>query len=89
MTPMLGQGMCAGLRDAANLAWKLALVIKGVSPEDLLDTYESERSPHVQGQVVESAKLGNLIEAIGRGEIMELGGNPEQVERNALSLVRV
>ena len=81
MTPMLGQGMCAGLRDAANLAWKLALVIQGVSPEDLLDTYELERSPHVQGQVVESAKLGNLIEAIGKGEIKELGGNPEQVER--------
>ncbi len=81
MTPMLGQGMCSGLRDAANLAWKLALVVKGVSPEDLLDTYESERSPHVQGQVVESAKLGNLIEAIGKGQIKELGGNPEQVER--------
>ena len=81
MTPMLGQGMCAGLRDAANLAWKLALVLKGISPEDLLDTYELERSPHVQGQVVESAKLGNLIGAIGRGEIKELGGNPEQVER--------
>ena len=81
MTPMLGQGMCSGLRDVTNLAWKLALVIKGISSEDLLDTYELERSPHVQGQVVESAKLGNLIEAIGKGQIKELGGNPEQVER--------
>lgn len=80
MPPMLGQGMCSGLRDAANLAWKLALVIQGLSPENLLDTYESERSPHVQGYIVESAKLGNLVEAIGKGVIPDLG-NPEHVER--------
>ncbi|MEO3784144.1 bifunctional 3-(3-hydroxy-phenyl)propionate/3-hydroxycinnamic acid hydroxylase [Actinocorallia sp. B10E7] len=46
--PFIGQGMCAGLRDAANLAWKLA--VAGADPvrhERFLDTYESERRPHV------------------------------------------
>jgi 3-(3-hydroxy-phenyl)propionate hydroxylase len=46
--------MCSGLRDAANLAWKLAHVIRLGAPATLLDTYEMERSPHVR-QIVESA----------------------------------
>jgi 3-(3-hydroxy-phenyl)propionate hydroxylase len=54
MPPFLGQGMCSGLRDAANLAWKLAHVIRLGAPATLLDTYEMERSPHVR-QIVESA----------------------------------
>jgi 3-(3-hydroxy-phenyl)propionate hydroxylase len=47
MPPSAGQGMCSGIRDAVNLAWKLALVSKGIAPEDLLNTYEQERKPHV------------------------------------------
>ena len=46
--PFLGQGMCAGMRDAANLAWKLAAIVKDGAPDALLDTYESERLPHVR-----------------------------------------
>lgn len=44
-SPMGGQGMNTGLQDAYNLAWKLAMVIKGKANEKLLDTYEAERLP--------------------------------------------
>ncbi|PTL83484.1 hypothetical protein DAT35_12835 [Vitiosangium sp. GDMCC 1.1324] len=44
-SPAGGQGMNTGIQDAYNLAWKLALVTRGHSPESLLDTYEQERHP--------------------------------------------
>jgi 3-(3-hydroxy-phenyl)propionate hydroxylase len=43
--PFIGQGMCAGIRDAANLTWKLALVLDGRADDRLLDTYQDERRP--------------------------------------------
>lgn len=43
--PVGGQGMGTGLQDAVNLGWKLAQVVKGTSPESLLDTYHAERHP--------------------------------------------
>jgi hypothetical protein len=44
-SPVGGQGLNVGLQDAVNLGWKLAQVVKGTSPETLLDTYHSERHP--------------------------------------------
>src|SRR5512141_1672962 len=41
--PFAGQGLCSGLRDAANLAWKLAAVLGGQAADTLLDTYQTER----------------------------------------------
>ncbi|TCO43675.1 FAD binding domain-containing protein [Kribbella antiqua] len=46
--PFIGQGMGAGLRDAANLAWKLAAVLAGDLPESVLTSYETERRPHAR-----------------------------------------
>ncbi|MBB4233586.1 FAD-dependent monooxygenase [Rhizobium esperanzae] len=44
-SPVGGQGLNTGVQDAANLGWKLAQVVKGISPESLLDTYHAERHP--------------------------------------------
>ncbi|WP_064709003.1 FAD-dependent monooxygenase [Rhizobium bangladeshense] len=44
-SPVGGQGLNTGVQDAVNLGWKLAQVVKGVSPEALLDTYHAERHP--------------------------------------------
>jgi 3-(3-hydroxy-phenyl)propionate hydroxylase len=49
--PFIGQGLCAGMRDAANLTWKLAMVLRGGADERLLDTYEDERKPHVRRMI--------------------------------------
>src|SRR5207247_7720014 len=44
-SPIGGQGLNMGVQDAVNLGWKLAQVVKGTSPESLLDTYHTERHP--------------------------------------------
>jgi 2-polyprenyl-6-methoxyphenol hydroxylase-like FAD-dependent oxidoreductase len=44
-SPIGGQGLGIGVQDAVNLGWKLAQVIKGMSPNNLLDTYHAERHP--------------------------------------------
>lgn len=61
MPPFAGQGLCSGLRDAANLAWKLDLVLGGRAGEALLDTYTSERLPHVRAIIDFSVALGRVI----------------------------
>jgi 3-(3-hydroxy-phenyl)propionate hydroxylase len=59
--PFLGQGLCAGIRDAANLAWKLALVLRGDASDPLLDSYEIERKPHVRAVVASAKEFGKII----------------------------
>jgi len=61
MPPFAGQGMCSGLRDAANLAWKLDLVLAGRAGDTLLDTYGSERAPHARATIDFSVALGRVI----------------------------
>ncbi|MDI9330494.1 MAG: bifunctional 3-(3-hydroxy-phenyl)propionate/3-hydroxycinnamic acid hydroxylase [Alphaproteobacteria bacterium] len=60
--PFLGQGMCAGIRDAANLAWKLHAVLRGQASDALLDSYGTERLPHVQAFIELAVKLGDIIQ---------------------------
>ena len=69
--PFLGQGMCAGIRDAANLAWKLEAVLRGRAPDSLLDTYESERSPHVQAFIELAVRLGGIIQTTDPAQAAE------------------
>lgn len=61
MPPFAGQGLNSGIRDAMNLAWKLAAVIDGRADEVLLDTYEIERRPHAQATIDLSVRLGEVI----------------------------
>jgi 2-polyprenyl-6-methoxyphenol hydroxylase-like FAD-dependent oxidoreductase len=59
-SPAGGQGMNTGIQDAANLAWKLALVVRGRAPGSLLDSYERERRPVARGVVSTTDRLTRL-----------------------------
>ena len=61
MPPFFGQGMVSGVRDAVNLAWKLDLALQGAAGDALLDSYDSERSAHVQHAIGMSVELGKVI----------------------------
>ena len=67
MPPFMGQGMCAGIRDVANLNWKLAQVLQG--GEDVLWSYESEREPHIRQFIELTVSLGKLINQTAAGEV--------------------
>jgi hypothetical protein len=56
--PFIGQGMGAGLRDAANLTWKLASVLAAGGDERLLDSYQAERKPHVTRVIRNAVTVG-------------------------------
>ncbi|MEU3615123.1 bifunctional 3-(3-hydroxy-phenyl)propionate/3-hydroxycinnamic acid hydroxylase [Streptomyces sp. NPDC006872] len=56
--PFIGQGLCTGLRDAYNLTWKLARVLRQGGDERLLDTYESERKPHARHVIRLAVAMG-------------------------------
>jgi len=59
--PFMAQGMVQGLRDAANLAWKLERVLRRDAPDALLDSYETERRPHVIATTRSAMALGRVI----------------------------
>jgi 3-(3-hydroxy-phenyl)propionate hydroxylase len=75
--PFLAQGMCQGIRDAANLVWKLALVRRGLADPGLLDTYQGEHAPHVrQTTLVAKDSASRSASAIP--------GGPRRAMRNCL-----
>lgn len=84
--PFAGQGMCAGLRDAANLAWKLDLVLTGLAPDALLDTYDEERLPSTRAAIEFAIELGKVIcvpdptEAAARDAAMAAAVGPDPVD---------
>lgn len=59
--PFAGQGMCSGLRDAANLAWKLAAVTKSEADAALLDTYQPERAPNLRATIDMAIMMGRMV----------------------------
>ncbi|MFW0796741.1 bifunctional 3-(3-hydroxy-phenyl)propionate/3-hydroxycinnamic acid hydroxylase [Gordonia sp. CPCC 205515] len=78
--PLFGQGLCSGMRDVANLLWKLDLVLGG-APESLLDTYESERSAHTQAWIAQATELSRLVQttdpAVAAGRDAHIRAHPE------------
>jgi 3-(3-hydroxy-phenyl)propionate hydroxylase len=82
--PFLGQGLCSGIRDAMNLAWKLGAVVAGDAPASLLDSYESERSAHVRAFIELAVSLGEVIQATdpekAAARDRELLSNPKLLE---------
>ena len=88
MPPFLGQGMCAGIRDVANLAWKFDLVLRGVASESILATYQPERAPHVRTIIERAVQLGNIIQATDpeaakrRDQMFLSAGSPSLTPRN-------
>ena len=96
--PFMGQGLCAGIRDVANLAWKLAACCRQGNGPSLLKTYESERRPVATEYIRTAVRLGELINRMGSSGKAEeprtmqslrtgLGeglGKPNDPERGAL-----
>ena len=75
--PFMGQGMCAGIRDAANLGWKLLAVLKRGKPDTFLDTYQSERKPHVNEFIDLTIQMGQIINRTASAIVAGNATNPE------------
>ena len=71
MPPFLGQGLCAGMRDAASLAWRLGMVLRQGAPETLLDSYGAERGEHVQEIIRQAVEIGRVICMLDPAEVAE------------------
>ncbi|MCV0413821.1 MAG: bifunctional 3-(3-hydroxy-phenyl)propionate/3-hydroxycinnamic acid hydroxylase [Brevundimonas sp.] len=59
--PFVGQGLVAGLRDAANLSWKLAAVVKGQAAPEILASYDVERRPHARAMIGLAKLMGGMV----------------------------
>ena len=61
--PFLGQGLCAGVRDAASLAWRLGAVVHHGAADALVDSYESERNAHARFIIQTATSIGTVLTA--------------------------
>ena len=69
MPPFMGQGMCAGIRDVSNLAWKISHCLKKKHDDKLLNTYQSERSSNVKEYIETTMRMGEFVNAVGKSPI--------------------
>jgi 3-(3-hydroxy-phenyl)propionate hydroxylase len=75
--PFIGQGLCLGLRDVHQLAWKLADVLSGAADDGVLDTYQAEREPHARALIRMAQLVGTLMTRGGRvGAVIREGVLP-------------
>lgn len=82
--PFMGQGMCAGIRDAANLAWKLDFALSDLGPDGLLATYQSERLTHARTLIELTMNMGRLINATASGITPEVADGEDGSQRMRL-----
>ncbi len=71
MPPFMGQGMCAGVRDASNLAWKIAKCLQNKHDKKILDSYQSERFSNVKEYIETTMRMGEFVNAIESTQITD------------------
>lgn len=92
LSPARGLGMNTGICDVHNLAWKLSLVLRGVAPASLLDSYQAEREPVARANVAKSAQSALKIAELSglttpdSSTASELG-EAAKVERHAMAAI--
>lgn len=87
MTPQfMGQGMSGGIRDAANLGWKLDMVLRGQAGDELLDSYMTERRPHVQAMIDISVIMMKVVSV--RNRLVAATRNMLLVTASTLPLIK-
>tara|TARA_B100000427_G_scaffold318141_1_gene314995 strand:+ start:1054 stop:2514 length:1461 start_codon:yes stop_codon:yes gene_type:complete len=64
MPPFMGQGMCAGIRDISNLAWKITKCLRHKHDNKLLNTYQSERFSNVKEYIETTMRMGEFVNAV-------------------------
>ena len=62
MPPFMGAGMGTGIRDVANIAWKLDLILQNKASKKILTTFKEERYPHAKWTVAQTITIGEIIE---------------------------
>ena len=77
MPPFLGQGMCTGIRDAANLAWKLVAVLRWGASDTLLDSYEMERRDHARIYIETAVSVGEMMNSAETAEALTHAIRPD------------
>ena len=90
MPPFMGQGMCAGIRDVSNLAWKISLCIKNKHDEKFLDTYQTERFSNAREYIETTMRMGEFVNAIGSDKITDnISSKPDGTKKMELSLIHI
>ncbi|WP_166459376.1 bifunctional 3-(3-hydroxy-phenyl)propionate/3-hydroxycinnamic acid hydroxylase [Amycolatopsis pithecellobii] len=84
MPPKAGQGLCSGLRDVANLSWKLAFCLQGRAADTVLDTYYAERAPHTRTWTLISSGIARAIEDLAAGRRPDIEGEQRPDSRPPL-----
>lgn len=80
--PFYGQGMCHGIRDVRNLMWKLRAVLRQDADDDLLETYQLEREPHVRAVIEQAVANGRYICILDEDEARVRDARMRELMRN-------